>query len=240
MKNKKIVVVTGSFQGNGDEISKIFLNNNSKVYCLDFRYKKKIENNKDSVKYKINLENKNEIIKFCSYIKKKEKKIDCLVNNAGVSLNKKKESDYWEKTIKINLTAPYLLSENLISLLKKSNNASIINISSVAAKIAMSENPAYNVSKAGLISLTESQAFDYSKFKVRSNSICPGYIKTNMTKKSFSNFKMKKKRLDRLNVKRYGSSIEIANLAFFLSKKEAAYINAQTIIIDGGLIKRGI
>ncbi|MDC2991426.1 SDR family oxidoreductase [Candidatus Pelagibacter sp.] len=240
MQDKKIVVVTGSFQGNGVEISKIFLNNNSKVYCLDFRYKKKIENDKDLTKYKINLENKNEILKFCSFIKKKEKKIDCLINNAGVSLNKKKESDYWEKTIKINLTAPYLLSENLISLLKKSNNASIINISSIAAKIAMSENAAYNVSKAGLISLTESQAFDYSKFKIRSNSICPGYIKTNMTKKSFSNFKMKKKRLDRLNIKRYGSPVEIANLAFYLSKKEAAYINAQTIIIDGGLIKRGI
>ena len=240
MQDKKIVIVTGSFQGNGVEISKIFLNNNSKVYCLDFRYKKKIENDKDLIKYKINLENKNEILKFCSFIKKKEKKIDCLINNAGVSLNKKKESDYWEKTIKINLTAPYLLSENLISLLKKSNNASIINISSIAAKIAMSENAAYNVSKAGLISLTESQAFDYSKFKIRSNSICPGYIKTNMTKKSFSNFKMKKKRLDRLNIKRYGSPVEIANLAFYLSKKEAAYINAQTIIIDGGLIKRGI
>ena len=240
MQDKKIVIVTGSFQGNGVEISKIFLNNNSKVYCLDFRYKKKIENDKDLIKYKINLENKNEILKFCSFIKKKEKKIDCLINNAGVSLNKKKESDYWEKTIKINLTAPYLLSENLISLLKKSNNASIINISSIAAKIAMSENAAYNVSKAGLISLTESQAFDYSKLKIRSNSICPGYIKTNMTKKSFSNFKMKKKRLDRLNIKRYGSPVEIANLAFYLSKKEAAYINAQTIIIDGGLIKRGI
>ncbi len=240
MQDKKIVVVTGSFQGNGVEISKIFLNNNSKVYCLDFRYKKKIENDEDLIKYKINLENKNEILKFCSFIKKKEKKIDCLINNAGVSLNKKKERDYWEKTIKINLTAPYLLSENLISLLKKSNNASIINISSIAAKIAMSENAAYNVSKAGLISLTESQAFDYSKFKIRSNSICPGYIKTNMTKKSFSNFKMKKKRLDRLNIKRYGSPVEIANLAFYLSKKEAAYINAQTIIIDGGLIKRGI
>ena len=57
----------------------------------------------------------------------------------------------------------------------------------------MSENPAYNVSKAGLISLTESQAFDYSKFKIRSNAICPGYIKTNMTKKSFTNPVMKKK-----------------------------------------------
>ena len=104
----------------------------------------------------------------------------------------------------------------------------------------MSENPAYNVSKAGLISLTESQAFDYSKLKIRSNAICPGYIKTSMTKKSYSNPKMKKKRLDRLNIRRYGSSSEIANLVFYLSGKEAEYINAQSIIIDGGLIKRGI
>lgn len=167
MQNKKIVVITGSFQGNGEEISNIFLNNNSKVYCLDFRYKKKIENNKDLIKYKINLENNNEIIKFCNFIKKKEKKIDCLINNAGVSLKKKnKGNDYWEKTIKINLTAPYLLSENLISLLKKSNNASIINISSIAAKIAMSENPAYNVSKAGLISLLKAKLLIIQSLKL--------------------------------------------------------------------------
>ena len=133
---------------------------------------------------------------FCNYIKKRENKIDCLINNAGISLKKQnsKNYKYWEKTININLTAPYILSENLIPLLKNSNNASILNISSVASKIAMSENPAYNVSKAGLISLTESQAFDYSKFKIRSNAICPGYIKTNMTKKSFTNPVMKKKK----------------------------------------------
>ena len=242
MQNNKIIVVTGSYQGNGEKICKIFLEKSFKVYCLDFRYKKKIQVSKNLIQYKINLEKENEIISFCNYIKKKEKKIDCLVNNAGISIDKKKyrNKDYWEKTIKINLTAPYLLSENLISLLKNSNNASIINISSVASKIAMSENPAYNVSKAGLISLTESQAFDYSKLKIRSNAICPGYIKTSMTKKSYSNPKMKKKRLDRLNIRRYGSSSEIANLVFYLSGKEAEYINAQSIIIDGGLIKRGI
>ena len=80
----------------------------------------------------------------------------------------------------------------------------------------MSEN-AYNVSKAGLISLTESQAFDYSKFKIRSNAICPGYIKTNMTKKSFTNPVMKK-RLDRLNVK---DTVHRGNCTscFYLSSK---------------------
>ena len=89
MQNNKIIVVTGSYQGNGEKICKIFLEKNFKVYCLDFRYKKKIQISKNLIQYKINLEKENEIISFCNYIKKKEKKIDCLVNNAGISIDKK-------------------------------------------------------------------------------------------------------------------------------------------------------
>jgi len=235
----KLVIVTGGSNGNGKKIVEQFLDNGAKVYNLDKKIPKK---KKNLISLQINLENVNAIENFVNSFKKKEKKLFCLVNNAGVSLDIKKYNylDYWNKTIDTNLRSSYILSILLKDCLKKENNANIINISSISAKIAMSDNPAYNISKAGLIALTKSLAFDYEKENIRVNSISPGYIRTNMTKKSFNCKRLFKKRIDRMIIKKYGDSNDIANLVMFLASQKSSYINAENIIIDGGLTKKGI
>ena len=132
------------------------------------------------------------------------------------------------------------MSHNFLTLLRKSKNANIINISSLGSKIAMSNNPAYNASKSGLIALTFSFATDYSKYGIRVNSISPGYIKTNMTIKSYKNKKKYKARVDRMMIKKYGSTEDIANAVFFLCSAKSKYINAEDLVVDGGLLKKGI
>ena len=129
------------------------------------------------------------------------KRIDVLVNNAGVSLSfpKKNISNYWNKTLAINLTAPYWLSLLCLPFLKKAKESNVVNITSLNGKIAMSNNPAYNASKGGLTALTFSLAMDFAKYKIRANAVSPGYIKTNMTKKSYNNFSQYKKRIDRID-----------------------------------------
>ncbi len=240
LKNK-IAVITGGFRGSGAEVIKLFIENNYKVYSLDKNFKKKIEYIENNVNYKIDLSDFNQIKRFANFIKKKEKKIDCLINNAGISLVKNKNiNTYWNKTLSVNLNAIFFITEFLLPLLKKSKFASIVNISSISSKVAMSKNPAYNAAKAGVLALTASQALDYSNFKIRSNAICPGYIKTNMTKKSFQNIKLRNERLKRLIIKRYGEPEEVANLVHFLCTEKSKYINGQDIVIDGGLTKRGI
>jgi NAD(P)-dependent dehydrogenase (short-subunit alcohol dehydrogenase family) len=173
---------------------------------------------------------------------KKEKKIDFLINNAGITLkyNFKNHLDYWNKTIHTNLTVPFYLSSISFNYLKKSSYPSIVNISSISSKIAMSNNPAYNASKGGLNSLTMSLAYDYSNYGIRVNAVCPGYIKTNMTKKSFGSKKLYKKRISRMITRNYGEPSDVANIVFFLCSKNSRYINAEEIVVDGGLIKKGI
>ncbi len=242
MEDKKIAIVTGAYRGSGLKISELLLKKGFKVYTLDLEYKKNMQIQKNRICYRIDLSNFNQIKSFVKFLKKREKKVDCLINNAGVSLKKTKNNfiNYWEKTLKINLTSVYVLSEMTVPLLKKSKNPSIVNISSISSKIAMSMNPAYNASKAGILALTSSQALDFSIYKIRSNAICPGYIKTNMTKTSFSTKKLKNARLNRLTIKRYGSSEEVANLTYFLCSEKSKYINGQDIVIDGGFLKKGI
>lgn len=236
----KDIIITGGSGGNGSAICMKFLKSGARVHNLDI--KKSNLKNKNLVEYKVDLSKHKEILKFVKNFKKKKKKILCLINNAGLSKNPSSKDllKYWDETINLNLKAPFFLSIYLKNLLSKEVNSSIINISSIASKIAMKNNPAYNISKAGLNALTHSFAFDFSKEKIRVNSICPGYIKTNMTRKSYSNKIQKRVRTNRIINARYGNPEEIADLVIFLASKKSSYINAEEIIIDGGLLKKGI
>ena len=193
---KKIALITGGYKGNGKAIVDKFLLNNFKVYSLDIGYKKNYFSNK-LIKLKINLENITQIEKAVKFIKKRESYINVLVNNAGISLktNNKNFFKNWQKTLAVNLTAPYILSCLCLPMLKKNKNSSIVNISSLNGKVAMSDNPSYNASKGGISALTMSQALDFSKYNIRVNAVSPGYIKTDMTKKSYNNSKEYKKEL---------------------------------------------
>jgi len=237
----KIVIVTGGFQGNGLSISKNFIKCGAKVYSIDKNFKKnqKIGN---LTKIKAEVNNFKVIKKIINTIGNKEKKIDILVNNAGISekFSDKDLLNYWNKTLSINLTVPYFISYTCLPFLKKTKNSTIINITSLNGKIAMSKNPAYNASKGGLSALNACLAMDFAEYNIRVNAVSPGYIKTGMTHKSFNNNKAYKKRLDRMMIKNYGSPQDIADTVLFLSSQKSKYINATEIVVDGGFLKKGI
>ena len=104
----------------------------------------------------------------------------------------------------------------------------------------MSNNPAYNASKGGLSALTACLAFDFSKYNIRVNAVSPGYIKTDMTKKSFNDKKAFKKRIERMMLKDYGTTQDIAEAVLYLASQKSKFVNATEIIVDGGLLKKGI
>ena len=240
---KSPVIITGGGNGTGLQIVKKFLELGARVYSLDIRFKKKaIQKSKKLDQIQIDLSQTKEIIKFTNYIFKKEKNIKCIVNNAGITLEQSSNifdvERYWDKTFDVNVKAPYLI----VNYLKKKLNkkSTIVNITSISGRVAMKNNPAYNSSKAALSSLTRSLAFDLSETGVRVNSVSPGYIKTNMTKKSYLNKKKRKSRTDRMMIENFGDSKDIANAVIFLASNKSAYINGEELVVDGGLLKKGI
>ena len=237
----KVVIVTGGFQGNGLSISENFLKHGAKVYSIDKKFKKS-DKVKNFTKIKAEIDNFKSIKKIIDAIGKREKKIDILVNNAGISekFSSKNLLINWKKTLSINLTAPFFLSYTCLPYLKKSKYSSIVNITSLNGKIAMSKNPAYNASKGGLSALNACLAMDFADFNIRVNAVSPGYIKTGMTYKSFNNNKAYKKRLDRMMIKKYGLPQDVADAVLFLSSQKSKYINGTEIVVDGGLLKKGI
>ena len=109
-----------------------------------------------------------------------------------------------------------------------------------AAELGFPNNVAYVASKGGLKQLTKAMAIDLAKKNIRVNSIGPGYVKTKMTKNSWINLRKRKKRSERIILKRWAEPEDIANVCVFLGSNLASYINGQEIYVDGGWISKGL
>ena len=119
-------------------------------------------------------------------------------------------------------------------------STSIINITSISAHFGFSDNPAYAASKGGLSALTRALAKDWAKYGIRVNNICPGYIHTAMTEKSFNDQELYKERMDRVMIKRYGEPEDLVGAAVFLASDASSYITGSDIFVDGGWSASGI
>ena len=175
-------------------------------------------------------------------IEAENEKIDILVNNAGVTygnnLFEYNDSD-WEKTYQVNLKAPYVLSKRIARIMKGSGG-SIINITSLNAEMAFPDNPAYVAMKGGLKQLTKSLACDLGKYNIRVNNVGPGYMRTEMTRKSWSNLKTYEERKNKTLLNRWGESSDLIGVTVFLSSDASSYITGQDIYVDGGWLIKGL
>ena len=239
---KKTVLITGSSRGIGKEISLAFLKNGAYVIGLSSGKTKKIPiKNKRYSHFFCNLEKNDEIKKIFLKLKK-YRKIDVLVNNAGITLEESKSIDEsldnFKKVIQTNLISAYMLTKILLKSKKKTKT--IINISSIGGILGFPENPSYQSSKAGIIGLTKSIARDFGNAGVNCNAILPGYFKTKMNKKSYNNKIKKKRRSDLTILGRWGELKELTGAVMFLASDSASYITGQSIIVDGGISAKGL
>jgi NAD(P)-dependent dehydrogenase (short-subunit alcohol dehydrogenase family) len=190
----------------------------------------------------VDLSKKGQIRKLVRTVLGKEKQIDILVNNAGISFSRPSESyseKNWDKTLNLNLKVPFLLSQAVVRHMMK-KGGSIINITSLGAETGFSNNPAYMASKGGLKLLTKAFAKDWAKYNIRVNNIGPGYIRTDMTRKSYADPELKRKRDERIMLNRWGKPDDLGGAAVFLASDASLYITGQDIYVDGGWLANGV
>jgi NAD(P)-dependent dehydrogenase (short-subunit alcohol dehydrogenase family) len=234
----KVILITGAGKGIGNYLANKLSEEKAIVYGIDIKFlntNKKISPNLNQIKCDIT--HKKFFDKVCESIFRNHKKIDVLINNAGLSFPSKSETYgkiNWEKTLAVNLTASYFCSLSVINFMRKNNAGSIINITSLNAEQAFPKNPAYIASKGGLKMLGKSLAKDWGKFGIRVNNLGPGYIKTDMTKKSFNNKKTRLAREKQTLLGRWGEIDDLVGPCIFLASDASNYITGQDIYVDGG------
>jgi len=242
----RTVLITGATSGIGKACVEKFSREGFKIIAIGRNEKKLIKLKKISlnsgansfVKIKCDFNNEKEFKKLIINLKK-IKNLDCLINCAGIALKSRISSmdlKEWNMVMKINLSIPFFLIKNLIKQLSKSKNASIINISSIAGRNrSISLGCHYTTSKAGLIGLTRHLASELGKKNIRVNCTTPGQTHTPMLKSSLS----RKRQIDlakTIPLKRLSMPSDQAEVIYFLSTKEASYINGAVIDVNGGIL----
>jgi NAD(P)-dependent dehydrogenase (short-subunit alcohol dehydrogenase family) len=168
--------------------------------------------------------------------------LDILVTSAGAGT----EASNWHFSIDLYLKGPYYACKHSLARMEEQGGGVIVNIASVAGvtgSIAAGnvQGSGYPSAKHGVIGLTRTIALAYAKKNIRANAICPGYIRTGLTKPLYEDEEAGQRLIsDTLQVPmdRWGEPHEIGKVAAFLASDDASYITGQPIIVDGGIMAR--
>ena len=166
-----------------------------------------------------------------------------LVNNAGITSPEFPQGDaVWERTLAINLTAPFRWSRAYAAHVASGavTQGGIVFVGSLATALGFPRNPAYQASKSALLGLTRSFAYDLGTAGIRVNCVSPGYIHTAMTETSFAHPALNEARRKHTLLGRWGTSDDVAGAISFLCSEKASYITGINLPVDGGWMACGL
>jgi NAD(P)-dependent dehydrogenase (short-subunit alcohol dehydrogenase family) len=236
------ILITGAGKGIGFECVKNFTNKGAFVYAL-------VRNKEDSIKFKKLNKNKfkifygdvrlkKNIIKIFNDSSKYNRRINGLLNNAGIRFRKKFTDISHKEILNVfenNFFSVFYLCQFFSNyLIKNKIKGSIVNIGSIVGNLGFSELSAYASSKGALSSLTRSIAVELAKKNIRVNTISPGFTKTSYYNKFIKKKKLFNWTISRTPMGRWGEVKEISELAAFLLSDKSSFITGENINIDGG------
>ena len=217
----KVILVTGSTRGIGNQIADDFESLGGNVMRFGT----------DDVDF-LNFDSTNSFINSLSNLDT----IDICVNNAGINrinyLEDISIEDY-DEILRVNLYAPFLVSQAVSKVMKKNKYGRIINVSSIWGTKTKEQRTSYTTSKAGLIGMTKTMSVELAKYNILVNSVSPGFTSTELTKSILSEGDIKQLS-EQVPLGRFASVDEISKVVLFLCSDLNTYINGQDIKIDGG------
>ena len=168
-------------------------------------------------------------------------KVDILVNNAGVDCNAgllETTDQMWCRTLDVNLKGVFLCTQVAARYMIQSRYGKVVNISSNSGfGIALWGDMAYAASKAGVIQLTKTAAFELGEYGINVNCIAPGSVETemlkgNMTDQEYAHFLDARKKITSLGL--IANPDDIANVVLFFASDESRFVTGKTLLVDGG------
>jgi NAD(P)-dependent dehydrogenase (short-subunit alcohol dehydrogenase family) len=239
----KKAFVTGGARGIGKSIAEAFAQAGADVAIVDIEFETAQKTAKELEKFgvksfavKTDVTVPKEVDDMMAKIIKEFGTVDIVFNNAGICINEKAEvmtHEQWMKVMNINLNAVFLVAQAAGKVMIKNKKGSIINTASMSGHIVNYPQPqsTYNASKAGVILLTKSLACEWAPYGVRVNSLSPGYIATDMTKKAVQWIPTWEKSTP---MGRMGNPEELQGIVVYLASEASTFTTGSDFIVDGG------
>ena len=245
----RVVMVTGGTRGIGAAISQSFAEQGAVVaagYGRDAeqaqRLLKQLQEfgGKASI-HQGNIGSAEDCRRTISEVIDQHGRLDVLVNNAGITIDKtalKMTDEDWYKVLAVNLSGAFFMSQAVVPAMKRTGSGRIVNISSGAGLgISLTGIQAYASAKAGQIGLTRQLAHELGPFGITVNNVAPGFVRSNPTTErqwEAMGEAGQRRLLDNIALKRLGRPEDIAAMVMFFASEYAGWISGQVISVDGG------
>ena len=237
----KVCIVTGGGRGIGQATAEKFIGESATVIIADFDEATgtaTAEYLGDQCSFvKTDVSQSESVQSLIKRVKADHGSIDVIVNNAGIlqdqTLEKMDEEEF-DKVIQVNMRGVYLCTKYAAEVMREQGSGVILNASSVVARFGNFGQTNYVAAKAGLEGMTKVWARELGKHGIRVNAVAPGFIKTDMI--AGMPEKIIKMMEDKVPLKRWGKSEDVADLYCFLASDEASYISGVILPVDGGVV----
>jgi len=243
----RVVVVTGSGSGIGRACAAEFAKEGAKVVVADINLagaEETVKQIKDlgwkCVPFGTDVSDPDSVIRLVDFTIKTYSKIDILVNNAAVQINKTVADitfEEWNRQISVNVGGIFLCSKYFLPYLRQTRG-NIVNMSSVNGFFVEPMCAGYCTTKAAIIGLTKAMAIDHGPEGIRVNCICPGYIDAGLAEGYFQSQPdpvLARQEAGKLHALwRIGKPEEVGRVAVFLASDDASFMTGASVVVDGG------
>jgi NAD(P)-dependent dehydrogenase (short-subunit alcohol dehydrogenase family) len=244
----KKALVTGSGTGIGREIALEFAREGADV-VLHYAHDKKGAHSaveeiqvmgRRATTFQANFDSADEAVGLAEQALSFLGRVDCLVNNSGITVNKpflQTTREQFDILLNVNLRAQFFLTQRLVKEMLEHDGGAICNLTSIHGLQGAPEHTAYAATKGAIIAYTRALAVELAHKGIRVNAIAPGWVTVDNYYKAIPGFNEKDAQetaREKVPVARYGIPLDVAKLAVFLCSEDAGYIAGQTLVIDGG------
>lgn len=242
----RVALVTGGGRGIGREITRTLAQAGAHIAVAEFDAAMGEDAaaelqgmGRQSIAVKTDVRDPENVEAMVRKVLEKFQHVDILVNNAGIAVNTPAEDTpiaEWQNVLNVNLNGVFYCCRAVGKYMLARQKGAIVNIASMSGVIVNKPQPqsAYNVSKAGVIMLTQSLAAEWASRNVRVNAVSPGYIGTEMTKRGLNNADWAKTWLEMTPMGRVGEPSDIAHAVWYLASDAARFATGTNLIVDGG------
>ena len=243
MTEAKIALITGANRGIGFEILKSLavvgytvIGTSRSQEGKDIIDKELAASNSKGFGSILDVKDKDSIKELNKQIKEKHGTVSVLINNAGITADNlmiRMSDNEWNDVIETNLSSIFRITKEIVRDMMKQRYGRIINIGSVVGLSGNAGQVNYSSSKSALLGFSKSLAREVASRNITVNTISPGFIDTDMTKKLKE--EQKSALISSIPLGRMGSAAELANVVKFIASEEASYITGENINVNGGL-----